>query len=1413
MRRCASRDGHEEKTRKEEDKKRVLSISKIIWDEILSPWWRGLKWRAMTTDKAVRAVLETDNMKRFKSHHWVVPISNYYALVCAAAAGGSGSCAKWILRHKQTRNNNRECSALLWGFCRAGDLTRAKRLLQGGDLWKGCPLWPVSDSGFMSEVRVDPPTYHTADVKPRIRYTLLGEACKGPRNLPLVQWLLSEFNMNEESPGAFLVALSHGNLEIAQWLCGTPDVKRAHDLLQASLPVHYCSCASGQLDIVKWCFQEFSDEYLTAEAKKEMVLVFMRSGRSVQELIEGYLWFRDHFPNLDPDKVTQCASHVSLSLMQWLMDKQHTKAPTIRYTGTRQCIEWLIRSNHVSDLREAFIRVCGNFKDDVSVVKLLAAKTKPTREDLVKSLIMALYYNNTAVATWLDDTFHIMEKSDNAGVAFILLKLCEGHCGCNNIDGPKWLLQHLGTNILPPGVIKKALHSHICHPFTLLLLKSFPRPAKNDRGTWNNILMRTVRGNISDVRAIVPFGHFTQPEVAKCLITQGNGLHSTKILKWLITTYRLTGEHVKAHNNWVLMSRISMWKTSSALWLIDKFHITLPEILPGVIPFLKGCVSMQNYLGSWRALLRVFPRITASVVRRNFMPIVTATPLHMELTMHQIGLSLDDLVEYYNKFQSNEFPIEITTPTWTVADTVEHFMASLPKRPEGNFGFKVGNKWLEDSGLILSQKLTSGATVKLKRKRFGRKGDPSTKHPICIPVVPLENYVEKPLELLLIGNGNVGKTSLLKRFLNQHSTTLLEKTETYVMASIRVANKHVHVKCWDVCSNTLPKDASALGPYISMADGIGIVFDVTDEYSFQSVWSWVDLVKRTHMKSTGTQSTPPASPSSPSTTTTTTAIATPQSTSLTTSNSAIPLTSSWTQNSPGTPRGHLPRLDPLFNKLFLLIGNKRDAADEFSVTTTSAQTLARHIGVKYVETSATSNVEEVVFCDISVPLQHVSPYTVLAQLAHNSRVIREEWIQRKTILAGMAAETNILGSWNLFKKFVLPIVEAPVTCTALHSGYFDGTQFDASSSYENITISPLEIGLIIKAKGKNRCCKTVPITPRTQFHIVGNDFVLQSTETSKSYMFVGLNLAPSVFLQNIKSGTILVSETITQIVTNVQGLVKLNCTIYPDTLQDLTFITKGGCGEVWKGQILDHQVAAKKIRPEQVQDPSIRQQFLREMLLLSELKHEPNVVEFLGLCVDPPRNSGIWMITEWCEHGSLDKYIFSPSYNRDCGLEILKSACRGLVSVHKAKIIHRDLKPENLLVAGMSPWAIKITDLGTSRLISGNEIYLTKGFQGTLAYAAPELWMPTHNHQVDVYSWGVIMWEVMTGSRIYETLTQTHPSVHPSVWKLDLSSYIGPKPASWPAEFAQLMHGCWQSDPAKRPSFVECLAVLEKLSV
>ncbi|XP_038711204.1 uncharacterized protein LOC120005571 [Tripterygium wilfordii] len=274
-------------------------------------------------------------------------------------------------------------------------------------------------------------------------------------------------------------------------------------------------------------------------------------------------------------------------------------------------------------------------------------------------------------------------------------------------------------------------------------------------------------------------------------------------------------------------------------------------------------------------------------------------------------------------------------------------------------------------------------------------------------------------------------------------------------------------------------------------------------------------------------------------------------------------------------------------------------------------------------------------------------------------------------------------------------------------------------------------------------------------------------------------------------------------------------TIRTDDLEEIRELGSGTYGAVYYGKWKGSDVAIKRIKASCFAGrPSERERliadFWKEALILSSL-HHPNVVSFYGIVRDGPDGS-LATVTEFMVNGSLKQFLKKKdrTIDRRKRLIIAMDAAFGMEYLHGKNIVHFDLKCENLLVNMRDPQrpVCKIGDLGLSKV--KQHTLVSGGVRGTLPWMAPEL-LSGKSHMVsekiDVYSFGIVMWELLTGEEPYADM---HCA---SIIGGIVNNTLRPQIPSWcDPEWKSLMESCWASDPAERPSFSEISQKLRNMA-
>ncbi|MEB3213114.1 MAG: serine/threonine-protein kinase [Leptolyngbyaceae bacterium] len=168
-------------------------------------------------------------------------------------------------------------------------------------------------------------------------------------------------------------------------------------------------------------------------------------------------------------------------------------------------------------------------------------------------------------------------------------------------------------------------------------------------------------------------------------------------------------------------------------------------------------------------------------------------------------------------------------------------------------------------------------------------------------------------------------------------------------------------------------------------------------------------------------------------------------------------------------------------------------------------------------------------------------------------------------------------------------------------------------------------------------------------------------------------------------------------------------------------------------------------------------QFLRELRFLLSLQH-PNIVTCLAI---EHTSTGRYLVMDYCEGGTLRQLMADETQLRlSCGLKLIADILTGLQHAHHKNIVHCDIKPENILLKLTSKgWTAKISDFGVARL--SQELLPSKGGNtGSPAYMAPERFYGQYSQTADLYSVGIMLFELLAGYRPFSGIPSVLMDAH-----------------------------------------------------
>ncbi|XP_035239070.1 interleukin-1 receptor-associated kinase 1 isoform X2 [Anguilla anguilla] len=299
-------------------------------------------------------------------------------------------------------------------------------------------------------------------------------------------------------------------------------------------------------------------------------------------------------------------------------------------------------------------------------------------------------------------------------------------------------------------------------------------------------------------------------------------------------------------------------------------------------------------------------------------------------------------------------------------------------------------------------------------------------------------------------------------------------------------------------------------------------------------------------------------------------------------------------------------------------------------------------------------------------------------------------------------------------------------------------------------------------------------------------------------------------------------------------------------------IGEGGFGRVYRATLRNTEYAVKRLKQDsRLNWPLMRESFRTEVEKLSQYRH-PNIVEFAGYCVGGGEHC---LLYPFMSNGCLDERLHGPSSAALSWTErvsVLLGSARAIQFLHSScpPLIHGDVKSSNILLGDhLEP---KLGDFGLARFYQSprrtagrtSSVAQTKTVRGTLAYLPDEYVKKGElGVEIDTYSFGVVILEVLTGRRALETDSQSRTvylkdlvsegeeekeeeeeggstasslgclpsSAAKHISKKHLDPQLAPAASQWSLDLSSLACRCLDRRKKKRPPMIDVYKVIEDL--
>ncbi|KAG1731474.1 TKL/TKL-ccin protein kinase [Suillus paluster] len=251
----------------------------------------------------------------------------------------------------------------------------------------------------------------------------------------------------------------------------------------------------------------------------------------------------------------------------------------------------------------------------------------------------------------------------------------------------------------------------------------------------------------------------------------------------------------------------------------------------------------------------------------------------------------------------------------------------------------------------------------------------------------------------------------------------------------------------------------------------------------------------------------------------------------------------------------------------------------------------------------------------------------------------------------------------------------------------------------------------------------------------------------------------------------------------------------------------GGFGDIWKGDMGEHAVAIKVMRPigKHTLERVIKA-FCKEAVLWRQLSSE-HVLPFHGVYHWPERPSHLCLVSTWMENGTIVDFLEEyPDANRR---SLVMDVARGLRYLHSFNppVVHGDLKGRNILISPSRRACV--ADFGLCRLASESVSQSASSTGcGTLHYMAPELFNPVKSEpntlESDVYAFACVCYEIFVGHPRFSGMGM---AVMKAV--IDDERPLRPAAPQLDDDMWYLMNKCWGKNPASRPRAIDIVQRLQ----
>ncbi|KAL1327089.1 hypothetical protein HN51_037183 [Arachis hypogaea] len=277
---------------------------------------------------------------------------------------------------------------------------------------------------------------------------------------------------------------------------------------------------------------------------------------------------------------------------------------------------------------------------------------------------------------------------------------------------------------------------------------------------------------------------------------------------------------------------------------------------------------------------------------------------------------------------------------------------------------------------------------------------------------------------------------------------------------------------------------------------------------------------------------------------------------------------------------------------------------------------------------------------------------------------------------------------------------------------------------------------------------------------------------------------------------------------------------YTDSFSQENYIGEGTLGPLYKGELPDGKLlAVRKLNASMVQN---HEQFLQLVFSISKIQH-PNIVKLLGYCTE---HSQWLLVYEYCSNGTLHDALHTDDNTRvklswNERIQVSLGAARALQYLHEnfqPPVVQRNFRSSNVLLN--DKMEVCVSDCGLGSLLSSEQVVTAQG------YDAPEFESGSYTQKSDVFSFGVVMLELLTGRKAFDrwrprgeqsVVRWAVPQLHDidalsEMVDPSLNGAYPPPPMKSLSRFADVISSCLQHEPEFRPAMSEIVQDLLRIT-